>query len=93
MSAYPKLNQVESVLWALAKQLLEPPLLFWELVIDLPDVHTLQQWVAVARTALANVHKQVLVVLRGEKKLNQTRIEEEKMQRDGKQFNSHWVKQ
>lgn len=70
MSAHPELDQVESVLRALAEQLLEAPLLLWELVVDLPDVHALQQGVAVARAALADVHKQVLVVLRGGKQLN-----------------------
>jgi len=62
---HPELDQVESVLGALAEQLFEAALLLRELVIDLPDVHTLQQRVAVARAALADVHKQVLVVLRG----------------------------
>lgn len=74
LSAHPELDQVECVMWALSKQLLEAALLLWELVIDLPNVHTLQQWVAIAWTTLADVHKQVLVVLRGEKKLNQMRI-------------------
>lgn len=64
--AHPELNQVESVLRTLAEQLLEPALLLGELVVDLPDVHTLQQGVTVTWAALADVHKQVLVVLRGE---------------------------
>lgn len=66
LCAHPELDQVESVLWALAEQLLEASLLLGELVVDLPDVHTLQQGVAVTRATLADVHKQVLVVLRGE---------------------------
>lgn len=72
MSAYPELDQVEGVLWALIKQLLQTSLLLGELVVDLPDVHTLQQRIAVAQAALADVHKKVLVVLRREKHLNQT---------------------
>lgn len=56
-SAHPEFDQVESVLRALAKELLEAALLLGELVIYLPDVHTLQQGVAVARAALADVHK------------------------------------
>lgn len=75
MSAHPELDQVESVLWAFAEQVLEAALLLRKLVIDLSDVHTLQQGVAVARVALADVHKQVLVVLKGQKMLNQTRKE------------------
>lgn len=66
MSAHPELDQVESVLWALAEQLLEATLLLGELVVDLPDVHTLQHGVAVAHAALADVHEQVLVVLKVE---------------------------
>lgn len=75
LSAHPELDQVEGVLRALAEQVLEASLLLGELVVDLSDVHTLEQGVAVARVALADVHKQVLVVLRGNKKLNQTRLE------------------
>ncbi len=77
-SAHPELDQVESVLWAFGEQLLKAALLLGELVVDLPDVHTLQQGVAVARAALADVHKQVLVVLMGGKQLNQARMEAEK---------------
>lgn len=53
---------------ALAEQLLEATLLLGEFVVNLPDIHTLQQGVAVARAALADVHKQVLVVLGGRKR-------------------------
>lgn len=77
MSAHPELDQVESVLRALGEQLLEAAFLLWEFVVDLPDVHTLQQGVAVARAALADVHKHVLVVLRGGRQLNQARMEAE----------------
>lgn len=75
LSAHPELDQVESVLRALAEEVLEASLLLRELVVDLSDVHTLEQGVAVAWVALADVHKQVLVVLRRKKKLNQTRME------------------
>lgn len=61
----PELDQVESVLRAHAEQLLQAALLLGELVVDLPDVDALQHRVAVARVALADVHKQVLVVLKG----------------------------
>lgn len=66
-SAHPELDQVEGVLRPLVEQLLQAPLLLGELVVDLPDVDALQQGVAVARAALADVHKQVLVVLEAEK--------------------------
>lgn len=62
-SAYPELDQVEGVLRTLGEELLQAPLLLGELVVDLPDVHALQQGVAVAGAALVDVHKQVLVVL------------------------------
>lgn len=62
-TAHPELDQIESVMRALAEQLLETALLLWELVVDLSDIHTLQQGVAVTRAALTDVHKQVLVVL------------------------------
>lgn len=65
MCTDPELDQVESVLRALAEQLLQAAFLFGEFVVDLPDVDALQQRVAVAQAALADVHKQVLVVLRG----------------------------
>lgn len=65
--AHPKLDEIESVLRALCKQLLQAAFLLWELVVDLPDVHTLQQGVAVAGIALIDVYKQVLVALRSGK--------------------------
>lgn len=39
LCAHPELDQVESVLRALAEQLLEASLLLWELVVDLPNIH------------------------------------------------------
>lgn len=62
----PELDQVESILGALAEQLLQAAFLFGKLVVDLPDVDALQQRVAVAQAALADVHKQVLVELQGD---------------------------
>lgn len=59
----PELDQVERVLGTFAEQLLQAAFLLGELVVDLPDVHALQQGVAVAQAALADVHEQVLVVL------------------------------
>ncbi len=88
MSAHPELDQVESVLRALGEQLLEAALLLRELVVDLPDVHTLQQGVAVARAALADVHKQVLVVLRGRDRLELGKDGGRKVQTDRKQLSS-----
>ena len=72
---YPELDKKESVVWPFVKQLLQASFLLRELVVDLPDVHTLQQGVAVARAALADVHKQVLVVLGGGKRVNHMRTE------------------
>lgn len=63
---HPELDQVEGILRALAEQLLEPALLFGKFVVDLPDIDALQQGVTVAEAALADVHEQVLVVLRGD---------------------------
>lgn len=54
-------------MWPFVKQLLQSSLLFWELVIDLPDVNRLQIWVTVAWVGLANMHKQVLVELERQK--------------------------
>lgn len=56
----PELDQKEGVLRTLVIQLLKAPLLLRKLVIDLPDVHRLQEWVCIGRRA-TNVHKQVLV--------------------------------
>lgn len=60
---YPEFNQEESVLRALLVQLLESSFLLWKLVVDLSDVHGLQQRVAVGGVSLANVDKQVFAVL------------------------------
>lgn len=64
---YPKLDEKESVVWPFVKQLPQASFLFWELVVDLSDIHRLQIGVAVARVGLANVHKQVLVELERQK--------------------------
>lgn len=61
--SHPELNQEESVVRSFFKELLQAPLLLWELVIDLPNIHRLQAGVAVARVGLTDVHKQVLIKL------------------------------
>ena len=52
---YPELDQNEGVLWALLIELLQPTLLLRELVVDLSDVHCLQEGVAVGRVHLTDV--------------------------------------
>lgn len=54
-------------MWPFVKQLLEAPLLFRELVVDLPDIHRLQVGVAVTWVRLADVDKQVFVKLERQK--------------------------
>lgn len=71
---HPELYQVERVLRALAEQLLQAALLLGKLVVDLSDVDALQQGVAVAEAALADVHKQVLVVLQGDRRSDGNRL-------------------
>ncbi len=60
---HPKFDEEEGVLRALLVQLLESSRLLGELVVDLSDVHRLQQRVAVRGVGLADVHKQVFAVL------------------------------
>lgn len=64
---HPEFDEEESVLGAFLIKLLEAALLLWELVVDLPDVHSLQQRVTVGRVGLSNVDEQVFAVLQGGK--------------------------
>ena len=72
---YPELDQNEGVLWALLIELLQPTLLLRELVVDLSDVHCLQEGVAVGRVHLTDVDKQVFAILQNENvKTNRHRL-------------------
>lgn len=62
---HPELHEKESILGPLPKELLQPALLLGELVVDLADVHRLQQRVAVGMVGVADVHEEVFVVLQG----------------------------
>lgn len=63
---HPELHQEEGVMRPFSKQLLQPALLLWEFIVDLTYVHRLQERVAVGKIRLADVHEQMLVVLRRE---------------------------
>lgn len=63
MTTHPEFNEEEGVLRALLIQLLESALLLGELVIDLSDVHSLEEGVAVGGVGLSNVDKQMFAVL------------------------------
>ena len=59
----PELDEEESVLGSLVKQLLQSSRLFRKLVLDLPDVDGLQHGLRGGHVpGTPNVHKQVLVV-------------------------------
>lgn len=61
--SYPELDQEKGVLGPPLIELLQATFLLRELVIDLADVHCLQQRVAVRGVRLSNVHKEVLAIL------------------------------
>lgn len=63
---HPELDQEEGVLRSFSKQLLQPTLLLREFVVDLTYIHCLQKRVVVWIIRLADVHKQMLVVLQKE---------------------------
>lgn len=63
MTTHPEFNQEESILRAFLIKLFEPTLLLRELVVDLPDVHSLKEWVTVGGVGLSNVDKQMFAVL------------------------------
>lgn len=71
---HPELDQEESVLRAFLIELLEASLLLRELVIDLPDVHRLQQGVTVGRVGLTDVDKQVFAILQNENEKTKTSV-------------------
>lgn len=62
-AAYPKLDEKEGVLGPTLIELLEATFLLRKLVVDLADVHGLQQRVAVRGVRLADVHEEVFAVL------------------------------
>lgn len=61
---YPELDQEEGVRRPTVIQLPQATLFLREFVIDLPDVHTLEGGCSRAGAVLADVHKQVPLVLR-----------------------------
>lgn len=63
LTAHPEFNEEESILRAFLIQLFEPTLLFRELIIDLPNVHSLEERVAVRGVGLSDVDKQMFAVL------------------------------
>lgn len=60
---YPELDQEKGMGGPAIIQLPQTALLLWELVVDLPDVHTLQGGCAGAGAVLADVDEQVPLVL------------------------------
>lgn len=69
LHTYPEFDEEEGVLGAFSIQLLQPSLLLWKFVINLTDVHRLQQGVTVRMICLPNMYEEVLVVLKeGRKK-------------------------
>lgn len=64
INPHPEFHQEESVLRPFLIQLFEPTLLLGELVVDLPDVHSLEERVAVGGVGLSYVDKQMFAVLR-----------------------------
>ncbi len=62
-ASYPKLDEEEGVLGPTLIELLEATLLLRELVIDLADVHSLQQRVTVRGIRLPDVHEEVFAIL------------------------------
>lgn len=65
---HPEFNEEECVLRAFLVELFEAALLLGKLVIDLPDVHSLEERVAVGGVGLAYVDKQVFAVLQCEER-------------------------
>lgn len=60
---HPKLYKEKGILGAFAKELLQAPLLFGEFIINLTNIHRLQQGIVVGVICLSDVHKEMLVVL------------------------------
>lgn len=56
-ATYPELYEEEGILWSFAKKLFQPSFLLWEFVINLTDVHRLQQGIAVGVICLSDVYK------------------------------------
>lgn len=60
---YPELYEEEGILRAFTKELLQSSFLLWKFVINLTNVHRLQQGITVGVICLTDVYKKVLVVL------------------------------
>lgn len=69
MITYPELNEEEGILWTFSIQFLQSSFLLRKFIINLTNVHRLQQGVTVGMICLSNMYKQVLVVLEEKKKL------------------------
>lgn len=61
---HPEFYQEEGILGALSVQLLQSSFLFWEFIVNLTNVHRLQQRITVGMIRLPDMYKQVLVVLK-----------------------------
>ena len=61
--SHPELDKEEGAGGALVEQLPQPPRSLGELVIDLPHIHGLQVGLGRGGVRLADVHKQVLIIL------------------------------
>lgn len=63
ITTYPELYKEESILGPFLIKLFEPTLLLRELVVDLPNVHSLKERIAVGGIGLSDVDEQVFAVL------------------------------
>lgn len=55
--SYPKLNKEEGILGAFSVQFLQSSFLFWKFIVNLTNVHGLQQGVAVGMIRLPDMYK------------------------------------
>lgn len=54
---HPEFNEEERILGTFSIQLLQPSFLFWEFVVNLTDVHRLQQGITVRMICLSDMYK------------------------------------
>lgn len=80
---HPEFYEEESILRPLPKELLQAALLFREFVINLTNVHRLEQGVAVRMVGVSNVHEEVFIVLQGRNGKISTVGEEQRVVRAG----------
>lgn len=65
--AHPEFDEEESILRPLPEELLQAALLLGKFVVNLTNVHRLEQGVAVRMVGVSNVYEEVFVVLQREK--------------------------